>query len=289
MLFRISTVSSGVVGSTRTFWNLLSRAPSFSIYCRYSSSVVAPIHWISPLARAGLNIFEASSEPDAFPAPTIVWISSIKRMILWFFSSSFRTAFILSSNCPLYLVPATSEARSSETSRLLNNARETFLWTIRSASPSAMADFPTPGSPIRTGLFFFLRDSTWAIRSNSFWRPTMGSSLPSSAALVISRPKLSRTGVFDLVSEVFFGVPPKPLPASSGSSSSSSLGIMSLGSKGFSSKLFETIARTSSFATSYEMPRFWNDFVTRLFSSFKIASNRCSVPISSLLNHFASR
>ena len=119
MFLKISKVSSTVVGWTIIFWNLLSKAPSFSMYCLYSSRVVAPIHWISPLASAGLNIFEASKLPVAPPAPTIVWISSIKRMMSSFFSISFITAFILSSNCPLYFVPATILARSNVTTLLL--------------------------------------------------------------------------------------------------------------------------------------------------------------------------
>ena len=55
-----------------TFWKRRSRAPSFSIYFLNSFKVVAPIICISPLARAGLNIFAASSEPEAPPAPTSV-------------------------------------------------------------------------------------------------------------------------------------------------------------------------------------------------------------------------
>ena len=73
-----------------------------------------------------------------------------------FFSISFITAFILSSNCPLYFVPATTLAKSSDITRLLYKSLETFLSTILSAKPSAIADLPTPGSPIRRGLFFFL-------------------------------------------------------------------------------------------------------------------------------------
>ena len=37
---------------------------------------------------------------------------------------------------------------------------------------------PTPGSPIRTGLFFVRRDSTWIVRRISSSRPITGSSLP---------------------------------------------------------------------------------------------------------------
>ena len=42
-------------GSTMMVWNRRSRAPSFSMYLRYSSSVVAPMHWISPRESAGLR------------------------------------------------------------------------------------------------------------------------------------------------------------------------------------------------------------------------------------------
>ncbi len=228
MFCRMTSVSSGVVGSTRTFWKRRSSAPSFSMYCLYSSSVVAPIHCNSPLASAGLNMLDASSDPLALPAPTMVCISSINRMISGFFSNSFRTAFIRSSNCPRYLVPATSDARSRLMIRLLNKALETFLATIFNARPSAMADLPTPGSPIKMGLFFFLRLNICAIRSSSRSRPTIGSSRSSSAILVRSRPKLSSTGVFDLGSAVFLE-PPKGLSlcgSSSVSPGSSDLGSM---------------------------------------------------------------
>jgi hypothetical protein len=45
-----------------------------------------------------------------------------------------------------------------------------------------MAVLPTPGSPIRTGLFLVRRDSTWIVRRISSSRPITGSSLPSRAA-----------------------------------------------------------------------------------------------------------
>ena len=60
------------VASTCTFWKRRSNAPSFSMCSRYSSKVVAPIHWSSPRARAGLKMFDASNEPDELPAPIIV-------------------------------------------------------------------------------------------------------------------------------------------------------------------------------------------------------------------------
>ena len=204
-------VSSGVVASTITIWNLLAKAPSFSIYSRYSSKVVAPTHWISPRARAGLNILEASNDPEAPPAPTIVCNSSMNMITSGDFSISVMTAFILSSNCPLYFVPATNEARSRVTTRFPNNTRDTFFWTILKAKPSAMAVLPTPGSPINMGLFFFLRLRIWATRSISFSRPTMGSILSSSANFVKSLPKLSNTGVL-VFSPPLAEDSPLPLP-----------------------------------------------------------------------------
>jgi hypothetical protein len=81
-----------------TFWKRRSNAPSFSMYWRYSSKVVAPMHWISPRAKAGLNMLLASKEPLAPPAPTMVWISSMKRITSGLFSNSFITAFMRSSN-----------------------------------------------------------------------------------------------------------------------------------------------------------------------------------------------
>ena len=62
-----------------------------------------------------------------------------------------------SSNCPRYLVPATTAVISSAMTRLSNKIRDTFFSTMRSARPSTIADFPTPGSPIRIGLFFLRR------------------------------------------------------------------------------------------------------------------------------------
>ena len=186
------------------FWNLLSSAPSFSIEFLYSSRVVAPIHCMVPLARAGLNIFEASRLPVAPPAPTMVWISSIKRIISEFFSNSFMTAFILSSNCPLYLVPATKLARSNEIILLLYNTLDTFFFIILIARPSAIADFPTPGSPISNGLFFFLLLSIWETLWISTSLPMIGSSSSFSAIDVRSFPKLSRTGVLDFLLDLDF-------------------------------------------------------------------------------------
>ena len=73
---------SGTVGSpTNTGWKRRSSAASFSIYLRYSSSVVAPMQCSSPRASAGFSRLPASIAPSAFPAPTSVCISSMNRMM----------------------------------------------------------------------------------------------------------------------------------------------------------------------------------------------------------------
>ena len=54
-----------------------------------------------------------------------------------------------------------------------------------------MAVLPTPGSPISTGLFLVRRLSTWMTRRISSSRPMTGSSLPSRASRVRSRPYFS--------------------------------------------------------------------------------------------------
>ena len=123
----------------------------------------------------------------------------MKRMI-WLEACriSFMMAFSRSSNSPRYLVPATMAPRSSVTTRLFSSGSGTLPETMFWASPSTMAVLPTPGSPIRTGLFFVRRDSTWMTRSISFSRPMTGLSLPSRASCVKSRPNVSRAVVLVL-------------------------------------------------------------------------------------------
>ena len=49
------------------------------------------------------------------------------------------------------------ELKLTEIIRLSRNTSGTSPLTMRCANPSAMAVLPTPGSPIRTGLFFVRR------------------------------------------------------------------------------------------------------------------------------------
>ncbi len=57
-------VSSTVGSSTITVWNRRSSAASFSMYFRYSSSVVAPTVCSSPRASIGFSMFDASIDPS---------------------------------------------------------------------------------------------------------------------------------------------------------------------------------------------------------------------------------
>ena len=189
-------VSSTVGSDTITGWNRRARAASFSTYLRYSSSVVAPTQCNSPRARAGLMRLAASIAPSDLPAPTSVCISSMKRMMSPCAAvTSFNTAFRRSSKSPRYLAPAISAPISNAMSFLLRRDSGTSPFTMRRASPSAIAVFPTPGSPISTGLFLVRRDSTCMVRRISSSRPMIGSILPLAAASVRSRAYLFKASI----------------------------------------------------------------------------------------------
>ena len=148
----------------------------------------------SPRASIGFKRFPASIEPSVFPAPTIVCSSSIKRMILpSAFLTSFKTAFSLSSNSPRYFAPATSAPMSSEKMVLSFSPSGTSPRTIRCASPSAIAVLPTPGSPIRTGLFLLFLERIRMTLRISESRPITGSSFCSRARSTRSVPNFART------------------------------------------------------------------------------------------------
>ena len=163
------------------------------MYFLYSSSVVAPIQCSSPRASLGLSRLPASIAPSVLPAPTMLWISSMKRMILPSdFSISFNTAFRRSSNSPLNLAPAISAPISSAKIVLSFRPSGTSPFRILCASPSTTAVLPTPGSPISTGLFLVLLERIWMVCRISLSRPITGSSLPSLAISTKSRPYLLR-------------------------------------------------------------------------------------------------
>ena len=141
--------------------------------------MVAPIQRNSPRASMGFNKLPASIEPSRPPAPTTVWTSSIKRIIC---PSEFVTSFItdrsLSSNSPRYFAPAIKLPISKEINCRFFNDSGTSPLIMRWANPSAIAVLPTPGSPIKTGLFLERRESTWITRRISSSRPITGSNFP---------------------------------------------------------------------------------------------------------------
>ena len=190
---RIEMVSSPVGSSTMTGWKRRSRAASFSIYWRYSLRVVAPMQCSSPRASMGLSILPASMAPSDLPAPTIVCSSSMKSRIspsLPLMSS--RTALRRSSNSPRYLAPATSEPIFSEKIFLSLSPSGTSPLAILWASPSTTAVLPTPGSPIRTGLFLVFRDRMRMTFLISASRPMTGSIFWALALETSSSPYFSR-------------------------------------------------------------------------------------------------
>ena len=136
----------------------------------------------SPLANMGLSILPASKAPSVLPAPTIVCSSSMNRIICpsEFFTSS-NTAFKRSSNSPRYLAPATSAPISSAKIFLSFSPCGTSPRTIRCARPSTTAVFPTPGSPISTGLFLVFLERIRIMLRISLSRPMTGSSFCFSA------------------------------------------------------------------------------------------------------------
>ncbi|KAF7838522.1 Uncharacterized protein G2W53_007004 [Senna tora] len=93
-------------------------------------------------------------------------------------STSLRTAFNLSSNSPLYFAPATSAPISNAMSLTSARLLGTSPLTILCAKPSTTAVLPTPGSPMRTGLFFVRLDKILTTLRISSSRPMTGSSFP---------------------------------------------------------------------------------------------------------------
>ena len=100
------------------------------------------------------------------------------------------TALSLSSNSPRNLAPAIKAPISRENIVLSFNPSGTSPLTILCAKPSATAVFPTPGSPINTGLFFVFLESILITFLISLSRPITGSSLPCFALCTRSKPYL---------------------------------------------------------------------------------------------------
>jgi len=93
-------VCATVGSDTWIGWKRRSRAASFSMCLRYSSSVVAPMVCSSPRASMGFRMEAASIAPSAAPAPTRVWISSMNSTMSPRVRISFSTFFRRSSKSP---------------------------------------------------------------------------------------------------------------------------------------------------------------------------------------------
>ena len=148
----------------------------------------------------GFSRLAASMDPPSpvAPAPTTVCSSSMNSTIRPVSPSlaaltSASTLFRRSSNSPRYLAPATREAMSRAISLVERSGAGTSPFTMRWARPSTMAVLPTPGSPIRTGLFLVRRHRTRMVRRISSSRPMTGSSL--AARAVRSSPYLARASI----------------------------------------------------------------------------------------------
>ena len=121
------------------------------------------------------------------PTPTTVCNSSIKSIIRPP-ASIIESLMVLSlpSNSPLTPAPAIRAAISSESIFFDSNDCGTSAATICCARPSTITVFPTPASPIKTGLFFLRRDSICITLSISFSLPITGSSSPFLASSIRS-------------------------------------------------------------------------------------------------------
>lgn len=93
-------------------------------------------------------------EPSAEPAPTRRWISSINKIAFCVLSAlSSAVSFFLQIALWCRCLP---RGKRHQAGRALCFQ---FIWNIAfgdfETSPSATAVLPTPGSPIKTGLFYF--------------------------------------------------------------------------------------------------------------------------------------
>ena len=122
----------------------------------------------------------------------------MKTMYCGLSRSSRMICLSRSSNCPRYLVPATTKDKSNDRMRLSSKKRGVSPRMMRCARPSTMAVLPTPDSPIRTGLFLVRRQRICTIRSISSSRPMSGSNLSLRASSVKSRENSARCGIFFL-------------------------------------------------------------------------------------------
>ena len=172
-------VSSTVGASTTIGWKRRSSAASFSMYLRYSSSVVAPMQCSSPRASIGLSSCRRRSSPRCAGADDVVDLVDEQQdaavalldLVQYGLEPLLELAAVLGAG------EQRAEVEREDRARSLSHSG-TSPRTMRWASPSAIAVLPTPGSPMSTGLFFVLRDRMRMTRRISASRPMIGSSLP---------------------------------------------------------------------------------------------------------------
>ena len=129
-----------------------------------------------PVVRIGLiSVARSIVPPVVAPAPTVEWISSMKRIGIGRLLSAVITALKRSSKSPRKRVPASSAAVSSEKTSAPCSTSGTSSCSSRAASPSASAVLPTPASPTNTGLFLRRRQRISSVRWSSGSRPIRGS------------------------------------------------------------------------------------------------------------------
>ena len=178
-----------------TGWKRRSSAASFSMYLRYSSSVVAPMDWSSPRESGGLRMFAASIAPSAAPAPTSVCSSSMNRIASLVLRSSSTIFLRRSSNSPRYFVPATSAPMSSVSTRLLSSDVRDVAGDDPLGQALGDRGLADAGLADQGRVVLRRRDRIWMTRSISFSRPMTGSSLSARAASVRLMPSASTVGV----------------------------------------------------------------------------------------------
>ncbi len=135
-----------------------------------------------------------------------------------------------------------------------------------------MAVLPTPGSPIRTGLFFVRRCSTWMVRRISSSRPITGSSFPAAARAVRSTVYFSRAWRLSsaLGSETFS--PPRTSSMAFSSAPRAAPASFRILASPRSSKA----ASTNSSPAMYWSPRCWASLsvtLSSLLSSFETCTS----------------
>ena len=157
-------------------------ARSFSM-CLNSSCVVEPMTRSWPVVRIGLiSVARSIVPPVVAPAPTVEWISSMKRIGFGRFASAAITALKRSSKSPRKRVPASSAPVSSEkTSAPCEHVRHVVAAAAARPALRRARSCRRPASPTKTGLFLRRRHRISIVRCSSSARPISGSSSPARA------------------------------------------------------------------------------------------------------------